>query len=116
MRDDEPGSVRDAIDQSQHGAPAAGAVLRDRFETHEVFQRIVAGVVWLVYAVTDSLARIVVHLTFLAIPAADLFRVVSFTEVLYLVFLGEASPVGISYGRSYVPERPEEEGKPGCPA
>jgi hypothetical protein len=89
MRDDEPGSVRDAIGQSQHSAPAAGAVLRDQFETHEVFQRIVAGVIWLVYAVTDSLAQIVVYLSFLAISTADLFHVVSFTEVLCLVFLGE---------------------------
>ena len=51
---------------------------------------IVAGVVWLVYAVTDTLTRlVVVYLSFLAIPSADLFHVVvSFTELLYLVFLG----------------------------
>jgi formate/nitrite transporter FocA (FNT family) len=57
---------------------------------------IVAGVVWVVYAVTDSLARIViVYLAFLSIPSADLFHVVvSFTEVMYLVFLGE--PVLVS--------------------
>ena len=36
-------SVRDAIEQSRHGAPAAGSVVRDQFETHEVFQRIVAA-------------------------------------------------------------------------
>jgi formate/nitrite transporter FocA (FNT family) len=36
-------SVRDAIERSQRGAPAAGAVIHDRFETHEVFQRIVAA-------------------------------------------------------------------------
>ena len=36
-------SVREAIEQSEHGAPAAGAVLRDQFETHEVFQRIIAA-------------------------------------------------------------------------
>jgi formate/nitrite transporter FocA (FNT family) len=56
---------------------------------------IVAGVVWLVYAVTDSLARIViVYLAFLAIPTADLFHVVvSFTEVVYLVLAAGASPV-----------------------
>ena len=36
-------SVREAIEQSEHGAPAAGAVLRDRFETHEIFQRIIAA-------------------------------------------------------------------------
>jgi formate/nitrite transporter FocA (FNT family) len=36
-------SVREAIEQSEHGAPAAGAVLRDQYETHEVFQRIIAA-------------------------------------------------------------------------
>jgi formate/nitrite transporter FocA (FNT family) len=51
---------------------------------------IVAGVVWVVYAVTDNLTRlVVVYLSFLAIPTADLFHVVvSFTEVMYLVFMG----------------------------
>ncbi len=41
--DDQEESVREAIEQSEHGAPAAGAVLRDQFETHEVFQRIIAA-------------------------------------------------------------------------
>lgn len=36
-------TVREAIEQSEHGAPAAGAVLRDQFEAHEVFQRIIAA-------------------------------------------------------------------------
>lgn len=51
---------------------------------------IVAGVVWLVYAVTDSLTRLlVVYLAFLAIPFGNLFHsVVSFTELMYLVFTG----------------------------
>lgn len=51
---------------------------------------IVAGIVWLVYAVTDSIARVVVvYLGFLAIPLGDLFHVVvSFTELAYLVFSG----------------------------
>lgn len=31
---------RESADESHHGAPAVGAVVRDRFETHEVFQRI----------------------------------------------------------------------------
>jgi len=54
---------------------------------------IVAGVVWLVYAVRDSASRLlVVYVSFLAIPAADLFHVVvSFTELAYLVALGRAS-------------------------
>ena len=39
---DPEGSVRDAIERSRSGAPAAGAVVRDRFSADEVFQRIVA--------------------------------------------------------------------------
>ncbi|WP_254767321.1 formate/nitrite transporter family protein [Salinilacihabitans rarus] len=40
---DEETSVRDAVDRSRSGAPAAGAVVRDRFSSDEVFQRIVAA-------------------------------------------------------------------------
>ena len=49
---------------------------------------IVAGVVWVGFASTDSMSRmLVVYLAFLAIPLGDLFHVVvSFTEVLYLFF------------------------------
>jgi len=49
---------------------------------------IVAGVVWVGFASTDSVSRmLVVYLAFLAIPLGDLFHVVvSFTEVLYLFF------------------------------
>jgi formate/nitrite transporter FocA (FNT family) len=36
-------AVRDAVDRSRRGAPAAGTVVRDRFSTDEVFQRIVAA-------------------------------------------------------------------------
>lgn len=39
--DDE--SVREAIERSRHGAPAVGAVVQDRFETHEVFHRIIVA-------------------------------------------------------------------------
>nr|WP_084802629.1 formate/nitrite transporter family protein [Halorientalis sp. IM1011] len=47
---------------------------------------IVAGVVWLVYAVRDAISRVVlVYVAFLAIPTGNLFHVVvSFTEVVYL--------------------------------
>jgi formate/nitrite transporter FocA (FNT family) len=38
-----PRTVRDAVEQSRRGAPAAGAAVRDRFSTDEVFQRIVAA-------------------------------------------------------------------------
>jgi len=51
---------------------------------------IVAGVVWVGFASTDSVTRLlVVYLAFLAIPLGDLYHVViSFTEVAYLVFAG----------------------------
>ncbi|RJT05230.1 formate/nitrite transporter family protein [Halococcus sp. IIIV-5B] len=44
-RDDpgDDGQVRDAIDRSRSGVPAAGAVVRDRFSADEVFQRIIAA-------------------------------------------------------------------------
>jgi len=54
---------------------------------------IVAGVVWVEYAARDTISRIsVVYLAFLAIPLGGLFHVVvSFTEMLYLVFLNDLS-------------------------
>ncbi len=57
---------------------------------------IVAGVVWLDYSFRDSASRLVlVYIAFLAIPFGNLFHVVvSFTEVVYLVCLGQASLVG----------------------
>lgn len=49
---------------------------------------IVAGVVWIDFAARDTISRlIVVYLAFLAIPLGNLFHVVvSFTEVVYLIF------------------------------
>ncbi|WP_254529329.1 formate/nitrite transporter family protein [Natrinema gelatinilyticum] len=35
--------VREAVERSRSGAPAAGAVVRDRFSSDEIFQRIVAA-------------------------------------------------------------------------
>lgn len=54
---------------------------------------IVAGVVWLVYAVTNSVTRLlVIYLAFLAIPIGNRYHsVVSFTELTYLVLVGEAT-------------------------
>ncbi|SNZ03227.1 Formate/nitrite transporter FocA, FNT family [Natronoarchaeum philippinense] len=46
LSDDEPAgaeSVREAVERSRSGAPAVGAVVRDRFSSDEVFQRIVAA-------------------------------------------------------------------------
>ncbi len=54
---------------------------------------IVAGVVWLDFAARDTISRFfLVYIAFLMIPLADLFHVVvSFTELMYLVFLGETA-------------------------
>lgn len=56
---------------------------------------IVAGVVWVEVASNDTISRLVIiYLAFLAIPLADLFHVVvSFTEMTYLLFLGEVGLV-----------------------
>ncbi|KDE59172.1 formate transporter [Halostagnicola sp. A56] len=52
---------------------------------------IVAGVVWVAFASRDTISRlVVVYLAFLAIPLGNLFHVVtSFTELAYVVFVGE---------------------------
>ncbi|MDR5671711.1 formate/nitrite transporter family protein [Halalkaliarchaeum sp. AArc-GB] len=52
---------------------------------------IVAGVVWINFASQDTISRlVVVYLAFLAIPLGDLFHVVvSFTEALYLMLVGD---------------------------
>jgi formate/nitrite transporter FocA (FNT family) len=54
---------------------------------------IVAGVVWLDFGARDTISRfMLVYVAFLTIPLADLFHVVvSFTELSYLFFLGEAA-------------------------
>ena len=59
---------------------------------------IVAGVVWVGFASTNSVTRLlVVYLAFLAIPLGDLYHVVvSFTEVLYLLF---AADMGLYAGQ-----------------
>lgn len=36
-------AIREAVERSQHGVPAAGAVVRDRFSSDEIFHRIVAA-------------------------------------------------------------------------
>ena len=56
---------------------------------------IVAGVVWVDYSLRDGIARIaMVYLAFFAIPIGNLYHVVvSWTEMLYLVFEGELALV-----------------------
>lgn len=59
---------------------------------------IVAGVVWVDYSLRDGIARItMVYLAFFAIPIGNLYHVVvSWTEMLYLVFEGNlALAVGV---------------------
>ncbi|MDR9412238.1 MAG: formate/nitrite transporter family protein, partial [Haloferacaceae archaeon] len=43
--DDPPSeeSLRESVERSRSGAPAAGAVVRDRFSADEIFQRIIAA-------------------------------------------------------------------------
>jgi formate/nitrite transporter FocA (FNT family)/nucleotide-binding universal stress UspA family protein len=52
---------------------------------------IVAGVVWMDFASTETISRLaVVYLAFLAIPLGNLFHVVvSFTEVIYLMLVSD---------------------------
>ena len=61
---------------------------------------IVAGVVWLDYSARDTISRFfLVYIAFLMIPLADLFHVVvSFTELMYLFFLGETSLLSGMFG------------------
>ena len=56
---------------------------------------IVAGVVWVGYAVQDTISRVVfTYLAFLAVPTGNLFHVVvSYTEMVYLVFHGLLNPI-----------------------
>ena len=65
----------------------------DLFFKGAVAGLVVAGVVWLDYAARDTITRFVlVYVAFLLIPLGDLFHVVvSFTELAYLVYLGEAA-------------------------
>jgi formate/nitrite transporter FocA (FNT family)/nucleotide-binding universal stress UspA family protein len=76
-----------AVDIAQKGIDTAPA---DLFFKAVVAGLIVAGVVWVEYAARDTISRVlVVYLAFLTIPLGQLFHVVvSFTETMFLVFLG----------------------------
>jgi formate/nitrite transporter FocA (FNT family)/nucleotide-binding universal stress UspA family protein len=86
---------------SEDGAAAALGLAQKGIETSPgtLFVKaafaglIVAGVVWVGFAATDTISRlVVVYLAFLAIPLGGLFHVVvSFTEMLYLVLLDDLS-------------------------
>ncbi|MDS0281209.1 formate/nitrite transporter family protein [Halomicroarcula sp. S3CR25-11] len=91
---------------SSASATAAAGVATEAIETPwwTLFTKamvaglIVAGVVWVDYSLRDGIARIaMVYLAFLAIPFGNLYHVVvSWTEMLYLVFEGDlALAVGV---------------------
>lgn len=83
-----PEAAQAAFDHAQHGIETPVWAL---FFKAVFAGLIVAGVVWIVYASRDTISRlVVVYMAFLAIPLGDLFHVVvSFTEMLYLVFAGD---------------------------
>ena len=85
-----PAATVAAIDISQKGIETG---FWDLFFKAGFAGLIVAGVVWLDFAAHDTISRFfLVYIAFLMIPLADLFHVVvSFTELMYLVFLGEAA-------------------------
>ena len=80
-----PDSAAAALDLAQKGIETGPGTL---FVKAAFAGLIVAGVVWVEYAARDTISRlVVVYLAFLAIPLGGLFHVVvSFTEMLYLVF------------------------------
>jgi formate/nitrite transporter FocA (FNT family) len=86
----EPSTAAAAVELSEKGLKTGWW---DLFFKGGVAGLVVAGVVWLDYAARDTVTRFVlVYLAFLVIPTADLFHVVvSFTELAYLVYLGEAA-------------------------
>jgi formate/nitrite transporter FocA (FNT family) len=85
-----PAAAAAAIDISQKGLETGFWTL---FFKGSVAGWIVAGVVWLDFAARDTISRFfLVYIAFLVIPLADLFHVVvSFTELVYLFYLGEAA-------------------------
>lgn len=83
----EPASAEAAVDIAEKGIETGWWAL---FYKAAFAGLIVAGVVWLDFAARDTISRfMLVYIAFLMIPLADLFHVVvSFTELMYLVFLG----------------------------
>jgi formate/nitrite transporter FocA (FNT family) len=85
-----PEAAAAAVEISQHGIDTE---FWDLFFKASAAGFIVAGVVWLDFAARDTISRFfLVYIAFLVIPLADLFHVVvSFTELMYLVYLGETA-------------------------
>ena len=61
---------------------------------------LVAGMVWLVHAVRDGMARIlIIYLLMFTIPSADLFHcIIGSCETFYALFRGEASLLDVLWG------------------
>ncbi|MFC6718609.1 formate/nitrite transporter family protein [Natrialbaceae archaeon GCM10025810] len=91
-----PEAAAVAVDVSMHGVETPAT---DLFFKGAMAGLVVAGVVWMDYSSQDTISRVViVYLAFLAIPMGDLFHsVVSFTELMYLVYLGD-----VSFGYGFV--------------
>ena len=81
-----------AVDLGRKGVETAPGTL---FAKAAFAGLIVAGVVWVEYAARDTISRIVVvYLAFLSVPLGNLFHiVVSYTEMVYLVFVDDLSLV-----------------------
>ena len=91
-----PEAATAAADIASKGIETASSVL---FAKAAFAGLIVAGVVWVGFAARDTISRlVVVYLAFLSIPIGGLFHVVvSYTEMVYLVLLGDLSVwVGIT--------------------
>ncbi|MCQ4334787.1 formate/nitrite transporter family protein [Natronomonas sp. F2-12] len=88
-----PETAAAAIEISQHGLHTD---FWDLFFKAGFAGLIVASVVWLDFAARDTISRFfLVYIAFLMIPLGDLFHVVvSFTELMYLFYLGEAALLG----------------------
>ncbi|GAB7009276.1 hypothetical protein JCM31271_12190 [Halorubrum trueperi] len=89
-----PEAAAAALEISRKGVEADPTAL---FFKAAIAGLIVAGVVWVGFASSDSFTRLaVVYMAFLAVPLGNLYHVVvSFTEFAYLVFAGE---VGVIVG------------------
>lgn len=84
----DPATTQVAIDIAEKGVETSAW---DLFFKAAFAGLIVAGVVWMDFASTDTISRIViVYLAFLAIPLGNLFHVVvSFTEAVFLMLVGD---------------------------
>jgi formate/nitrite transporter FocA (FNT family)/nucleotide-binding universal stress UspA family protein len=86
----DPDAMVVAVDIAEKGVATPPAAL---FFKAVFAGLIVAGVVWMNFAARDTISRLViVYLAFLAIPLGNLYHsVVSFTEVVFLLLVGDVS-------------------------